>query len=106
MKVKVLLKEQKALITIKEVEHVARLARLAVSDEEKEMFTRQLADIVDYIHLLNEVDTENVEPMAHAIPMTNVLREDIAENNFDREDMLAISPYEEDGFIRVPKIID
>lgn len=94
------------MITLKDVEHVARLARLALTDEEKEMFTRQLADIVSYVNLLNEVDTENVEPMAHAIPMINVLRDDIPDNKYEREEMLAISPYEEDGFIHVPRIID
>lgn len=94
------------MITIKDVEHVAKLARLALSDAEKELFTQQLADIVDYVNLLNELDTQNIEPMAHAIPMTNVLREDIAENKYNRDEMLAISPLEEDGFIRVPKIAD
>lgn len=94
------------MITIKEVEKVARLARLALSDDEKEMFTKQLSDIVGYVELLSEVNTDDVEPMAHAIPMTNVVRDDIAENNYDREEMLAISPYEEDGFIRVPRITE
>ena len=94
------------MITIKDVEHVAKLARLAVSEEEKEMFAHQLADIVGYIELLNEVNTDNVKPMSHAIPINNVVRDDIAENNYDREEMLAISPSEEDGFIHVPNIID
>lgn len=94
------------MITIKDVEHVARLARLALTDKEKELFTQQLADIVSYVDLLNELDTTNIEPMAHAIPMVNVMREDIPENKYIREDMLAISPYEEDGFIRVPKITE
>lgn len=101
-----ILKGCKTLITIKDVEHVAQLARLALSEEEKDVFSKQLADIVGYINQLNEVNTENVEPMAHAIPMVNIVREDVAENNYDRDELLAISPYEEDGFIRVPKIID
>lgn len=94
------------MITIKDVEHVARLARLALTDDEKELFARQLADIVSYVDLLNELDTKDIEPMAQAIPMTNVMRNDVPENNFKRVDMLAISPYEEDGFIRVPKITE
>lgn len=94
------------MITIKDVEHVAKLARLAVSEEEKEKFAQQLGDIVGYIDQLNEVNTDNVKPMAHAIPISNVVRDDIAENNYDREEMLAISPDEEEGFIQVPKIID
>ena len=94
------------MITIKDVEHVARLARLALSDEEKEIFTRQLGDIVGYVELLNEVNTDNVEPMSHSIPMNNVVRDDMAENNYKREELLAVSPYEEDGFIRVPRITE
>jgi aspartyl-tRNA(Asn)/glutamyl-tRNA(Gln) amidotransferase subunit C len=97
---------QKKLITIKDVEHVAKLARLAINDKEKEVFTKQLADIVNYFNMLNEVDTENVEPMAHAVPIMNVLREDEVEKKLSREEMLAISPFEEDGFIRVPKITE
>lgn len=94
------------MITKKDVEHVAQLARLSISEEEKEMFTRQMADIVSYVELMNELDTSNVEPMAHAIPVTNVMREDISVNEYERSEMLGISPLEEEGFIRVPKIID
>jgi aspartyl-tRNA(Asn)/glutamyl-tRNA(Gln) amidotransferase subunit C len=94
------------LITIKDVEHVAKLARLAISEEEKETFTQQLADIVSYINLLNELDTQNIEPMAHSIPMTNITRDDISENIYNKEEMLAICPIEEDGFLRVPRITD
>lgn len=94
------------MISIKDVEHVARLARLALNEEEKDMFARQLGEIVDYFNLLNELDTANIEPMAHAVPMFNVMRDDTVEKNYQRDEMLAISPYEEDGFIRVPKITD
>lgn len=94
------------MITIKDVEHVAKLARLALSEQEKELFAQQLADIVSYVELLNELETNHVEPMAHAIPMVNVLRDDVVEENYTRDEMLAISPLEEDGFIRVPRITD
>ncbi len=94
------------MLTINDVEHVARLARLALTDSEKEMFARQLGDIVGYFNLLNELNTENVEPMAHAVPVKNVMREDQVEKKYSRDEMLAISPFEEDGFIRVPKITD
>lgn len=94
------------MITIKDVEHVARLARLALSDEEKDTFTKQLDEIVDYFNLLNEVDTENVQPMAHAVPMKNVLRDDEAYQELSRDEMLSISGFEEDGFIRVPRITE
>ena len=94
------------MITIKDVEHVAKLARLSLTEEEKEMFTSQLSDIVSYMDLLNELDTENVEPMARAIPMVNVMREDEVRQSFKRDQMLDNAPIEEDGFIRVPKIKD
>ena len=56
------------MITIKDVEHVAKLARMALSEEEKIIFTEQLSNILEYINELNEVNTENVEPMAHPVP--------------------------------------
>ncbi|OGI00012.1 MAG: asparaginyl/glutamyl-tRNA amidotransferase subunit C, partial [Candidatus Melainabacteria bacterium GWA2_34_9] len=64
------------MITKKEVEHVAKLARLELSEEEKERFTVQFSNILDYFNQLSEVNTENVEPMTQAIPMVNVMRED------------------------------
>jgi len=94
------------LITIKDVEHVAKLAKLALTEEEKQLFAKQLADIVSYIDLLNELNVDNVEPMAQPIPMTNVMRKDEVLKEISREEMLAISPFEEDNFIRVPKITD
>lgn len=94
------------MITIKDVEHVAKLAKLALTEEEKQLFAKQLADIVSYIDLLNELNVDNVEPMAQPIPMTNVMRKDEVLKEISREEMLAISPFEEDNFIRVPKITD
>ncbi len=92
------------MIDIKDVEHVAKLARLELTQEEKEKFTTQLGAILDHINHLNEVDTTNVEPMAHAFPIKNVLREDEAKKEFSRDELLKNAPDEEDGFFRVPKI--
>jgi len=92
------------LITIKEVEHVARLARLELSEDEKIKFSKQLGDILDYVNQLNEVNTENVEPMEHALPIYNVMREDEVKVEFTRGELLANAPEEENGFFRVPKI--
>lgn len=92
------------MITIKDVEHVAKLARLNLNEEEKEKFSKQLGDILGYVEQLNEVNTENVEPMAHAFPIKNVLREDKANNFYKKEEMLANAPEEEDGFFKVPRI--
>ena len=92
------------MITIKDVEHVAKLARLALTEEEKEKFSKQLGSILEYVNELNEVNTDNVEPMAHAFPISNVMREDIVVQEFTREEMLKNAPEEEDGFFKVPKI--
>ncbi len=92
------------MITIKEVEHVAKLARLELTEEEKVKFSKQLGDILDYAQQMNEIDTEGVEPMSHAIPIVNVMREDEVVHEFSREELMANAPLKEDGFFRVPKI--
>jgi len=93
-------------ITLGEVEHVARLARLALSAEEKERMRRELDGILAYIDKLRALDTEGVEPTSHAVPMTNVMREDAARPSFPRADMLANAPDPSGDFFRVPKIIE
>ena len=92
------------MITIKDVEHVAKLARLELTEEEKEKFTKQLGDVLKHVDAMNEVDTSNVEPMAHAIDFVNVMREDEVKQDFTREEMLKNAPEEEDGFFKVPRI--
>lgn len=94
------------MITIKEVEHVAMLARLALTEEEKVKFADQMGKILDYFNLLNEVDTTDVEPMAKPIPTINVMREDVVVQTTDRDRILANAPEEEEGYFKVPKIID
>lgn len=92
------------MITIKDVEHVAKLARLELNEEEKEKFSKQLGDILKYVEQMNEVDTTGVEPMSHAIPMVNVMREDVVVIENTKEELMANAPLKEDGFFRVPKI--
>ncbi len=92
------------MITIKDVEHVAKLARLELSEEEKEKFSKQLGDILKYVEQMNEVDTTGVEPMSHAIPMVNVMREDVVVSENTKDELMANAPLKEDGFFRVPKI--
>lgn len=94
------------MVTIEDVEHVAKLARLALTEDEKQLFTKQLADIVGYVNQLNELNVDNVEPMAQSIPMANVMKPDEVQKEISREEMLAISPFAEDHFIRVPKITE
>ena len=92
------------MITKDQVEHVAKLARLSLTEEEKELYTEQLSKILDYIDQLNEVNTKGVEPMTQPIPIVNVMREDVVKKEFSREDILKNAPHEEYGFFRVPKI--
>ena len=92
------------MITIKDVEHVAKLARLELTEEEKELYTRQLGDVLKYVDQMNEVDTSNVKPMSHAIDFVNVMREDVVNYDNTKEELLANAPEEENGFFRVPKI--
>lgn len=94
------------MITIKDVEHVAKLARLELTEEEKEKFSKQLDAILKHMDQLNEVDTTGVEPMAHAFAIKNVMREDKIVQEFSRDEMLVNAPDEEDGFFKVPKISD
>jgi len=94
------------LITIKEVEHVAKLARLELSEDEKNQFLEQLNKIIGYFNQLNEVNTEGIEPMAHSVPIVNVMREDIAVDANLREEILNNAPQEENGYFRVPKITE
>ena len=75
------------MITIKDVEHVAKLARLELTEEEKEKFTKQLGDVLKHVDAMNEVDTSNVEPMAHAIDFVNVTREDKSITNKQKKSL-------------------
>ena len=93
-------------ITLAEVEHVARLARLDLSDSEKERMRSQLDAILTYIDKLRQLNTDNVEPTSHAIPMVNVMREDEVRPCFATEEMLANAPEREGNFVRVPRIIE
>jgi aspartyl-tRNA(Asn)/glutamyl-tRNA(Gln) amidotransferase subunit C len=89
-----------------QVGKVAHLARLEFSNDECERFSRQLADILTYVELLNEVDTADVEPMAHAIELTNVLRDDVAQPSLPREQALANAPQTDGRYFLVPAILD
>ncbi|MBU0501978.1 MAG: Asp-tRNA(Asn)/Glu-tRNA(Gln) amidotransferase subunit GatC [bacterium] len=93
-------------ISKKDVEHVAKLARLGLTEEEKELFTTQLSNILDYAENLKKLDTKNIPPTSHAIPMKNVLREDIVIPCADSKDILANGPEVEDKMFKVPKIME
>ncbi len=92
------------MISIEDVEHVAKLARLALTEEEKEIYARQLGRIIENFNELKEVDTTGVEPLAHALPIDNVMREDKIVSPPGKELLLKTAPAEENGYFRVPKI--
>jgi len=97
--------ERTVRITRAEVEHVARLARLALSEEELEGFTEQLAAILGHVVQVEALDTAEVPPTAHPIPLDNVLRPDEARPGLDRDEVLAMAPAAEDRRFRVPRIL-
>ena len=90
----------------KDVEHVAKLARLELSEQELELYTRQLGDVLGYVEQLGEVNVEGVEPLAHGAHGGNVFREDRAGRSLDREKVLEGAPDSDGRFFRVPKVID
>ncbi|MBR2069510.1 MAG: Asp-tRNA(Asn)/Glu-tRNA(Gln) amidotransferase subunit GatC [Candidatus Gastranaerophilales bacterium] len=92
------------MITIKDVEHVAKLARLELSEDEKEMFTHQLGDVLNHVERMNEVDTQGVEPMNHPIDFSNVMREDVKIYENTREELMQNAPDVEGEFFKVPRI--
>ena len=92
-------------ITVEEVEHVARLARLEVSTEEKQNLTEQLNEILLYMEKLNELDTTGVVPTSHVVDLHNAFREDIVEESMDRTETLKNAPEDNDAEFVVPRVI-
>jgi aspartyl-tRNA(Asn)/glutamyl-tRNA(Gln) amidotransferase subunit C len=88
-----------------EVEKVSLLARLRLSDEELDRMTSQLGDILEYINLLSELDTEAVEPMAHASEIANVLRDDVVRPSLSRKAALANAPQHDGECFLVPAVM-
>ena len=93
-------------LTPEEVEHVALLSRLELTEEERALFTRQLSAIVDYFQQLRELDTAGVPPTSHVVPMQNVLREDSPRPSLSQEEALANAPEEQQDCFLVPRIIE
>lgn len=93
-------------ISEEQVKHVAKLAKLSFSEDELQDFTVQLGKIIDMVETLEEVDTEGVPFTSNIVNTINVLREDVAVEGWNREELLRNVPESEDGFIKVPAIID
>lgn len=93
-------------ITIADVEHVARLARLELGSDEKELFAGQMSAILGYVEKLKGVDTEGIVPTSHAVPMENAFREDAVRPSIGIEKALANAPMSSGSFFAVPKVIE
>lgn len=92
-------------VTVKQVENIARLAKLSFTDEEKEKFVIQFNQILDYMTTLNELDTSDVEPTYNVLDLANVMREDKVEEWLRQDEALANAPRSNHGFFSVPKVI-
>jgi aspartyl-tRNA(Asn)/glutamyl-tRNA(Gln) amidotransferase subunit C len=92
-------------ITREDAAHVARLARLDLSDDELERYTEQLAAVLEHADDVAALDTAGVPPTAHPLPLQNVLRDDVVVASLDREEVLAVAPDAVDGLFRVPRIL-
>jgi aspartyl-tRNA(Asn)/glutamyl-tRNA(Gln) amidotransferase subunit C len=89
-----------------DVAYVAQLARLNLTSEEKELFQKQLSDVLHYIEKLREVDVSGVEAATHAIPVSNIFREDRPRDWFTSEQALANAPRKANGLFSVPKVVE
>lgn len=89
-----------------QVEHVAHLARVGVTEEDIERFSHQLSDVLDYFERLDRVDIEGVPPTSHTLPLHNVMREDETEPSYSVEDVLANAPNQEERRFRVRAILE
>ncbi len=94
------------IITDETIEYVGILAKLELSDEEKEKAKSDMGRMLDYIDKLGELDTSGVEPMSHVFPVENVFREDVVTNGDERERMLSNAPQEKDGMFVVPRTFE
>ena len=94
------------IISDETIEYVGILAKLDLNDEEKEQAKKDLAEMLDYIDELGELDTSGVEPMSHVFPVHNVFREDVVVNGDDSENILKNAPGEKDNMFLVPRTFD
>jgi aspartyl-tRNA(Asn)/glutamyl-tRNA(Gln) amidotransferase subunit C len=86
--------------------HIARLARLGLSEQEIETLRAQLGDIIGHFDVLDRIDTEGVEPTAHTLPLRNVMADDVARPSLPQETVLAMAPATEDGYLRVRAVLE
>lgn len=94
------------IISDETIDYVGILAKLELSDEEKEQAKKDMGSMLDYIDKLGELDTEGVEPMSHVFPVKNVFREDVVTNGDIRKEILKNAPGEKDGMFVVPRTFE
>ncbi|HIU63907.1 MAG TPA: Asp-tRNA(Asn)/Glu-tRNA(Gln) amidotransferase subunit GatC [Candidatus Avacidaminococcus intestinavium] len=93
-------------VTTKDVAHIAQLSRLTIPQDEMEKFTEEFNQILNYADMLNELDTKGVEPTANVLPLSNVLRDDVALEGVSLEEALVNAPEVHDGGFKVPRVIE
>ncbi len=93
-------------ITEQDIQNVASLSRLKIRPDESAKILSQLNEILTYIENLNSIDTTNIEPTTYALPMQNVFREDKVKPSIDRELALSTAPLQEDGYFKVPRVLE
>ncbi len=93
-------------LTIQQVEHIASLARLELTAEEKEKYSSQLSNILDYMEKLQAVDTQKIEPTSQVTGLINVMREDKVINSGIEQELVNSAPSHKDGYISIPKIFE
>ncbi len=94
------------IISDETIEYVGILSKLELSDQEKEQAKKDMGRMLDYIDMLNELDTSQVEPMSHVFPVHNVFREDVVVNQDQRDEILVNAPEQKDGQFQVPKTVE
>lgn len=97
---------EKMKVTKKDMENVAVLSRLSIPADKEEQYTQQLNDFLEYVENLQAVDTENIQPIAHVLPISNVFRQDEVKESLDRELALSNAPLKDDGYFKVPKVLE
>ncbi|GAE87454.1 Asp-tRNA(Asn)/Glu-tRNA(Gln) amidotransferase subunit GatC [Acetivibrio straminisolvens] len=93
-------------VTKETIEYVANLARLKLTEEEKEKFIRDMENIISYVDKLNELDTSEIAPTDHVIPINNVFRDDEVLDSYPKDKMLMNAPSKENGCFKVPKVVE
>lgn len=93
-------------VSPEEVRHIAKLARLRLSEDEQRLMAEQLSSILDYVEQLNELDVSEVEPMSHVLDLVNATREDVVEQRITHDEALRNAPSADSDYFRVPRVIE